>query len=255
MMKQFTKEAIRRAAALFGCEIHRMRTNESTPHGIDSMEQFLSFLSGLGFRPRCILDVGANRTDWSALAARVFPDARFVLIEPQQEMLPFLNTFCASRASARFVLAGAGAEPGKSVQTIFDDLNGSTFLPAPSEEQLRAGRQRETPIITIDSLFTEDQWLPDLVKLDIQGFELEALKGASKLFGHTECFVLEVSLHQFIAGMPDVFQVVEFMHQRGYKVYDICGFLRRPLDDALGQIDLAFAKANGRLCDNRWRKE
>ena len=66
--------------------------------------------------------------------------------------------------------------------------------------------------------------------------------------------MLEVSLPPIHSGTPDVFQVVEFVNQRGYKVYDICGFLRRPLDDALSQIDLAFAKANGRLCDNRWRE-
>ena len=96
MMKLLTKEAIRRAAAA-RLRVHRMRTNESTPHGIGSMEQFLFFLGGLGLRPRCILDVGGNRTGLvPALAAKVFPDARFVLIEPQQEMLPFLNTFCTS---------------------------------------------------------------------------------------------------------------------------------------------------------------
>jgi FkbM family methyltransferase len=256
MLARFAKRAIHRAAAWFGYEIRRIGSSNPMSHGIGSMEHFLRFLHQLGVRPRCILDVGANQASWSALAAKVFPGARFVLIEPQEEMLSHLTAFCASHPSARYVPAGAGAEPGQAIQTIWADLQGSSFLPALNDEYLRAGRQRKTPIVTIDSVFAEEEWLPDIVKLDIQGFELEALKGANRLFGHTECFVLEVALFQFMPGMPDLFEVVEFMHQRGYKFYDICGFVRRPLDGALGQLDVAFAKANGRLCgDARWVEE
>ena len=39
------------------------------------------------------------------------------------------------------------------------------------------------------------------------------------------------------------FPVVEFVHQRGYQVYDICGYLQRPVDDALEQIGRVFARS------------
>jgi hypothetical protein len=35
------------------------------------------------------------------------------------------------------------------------------------------------------------------------------------------------------------------MKDRGFVVYDICGFVQRPLDGALAQVDLAFVKENG----------
>ncbi len=88
---------------------------------------------------------------------------------------------------------------------------------------------------------------PQLAKLDIQGFELEALKGAKSLFGVTELFILEVSLYEFLPSSPVVSEVVAFMAARGYEVYDIPGFARRPFDSALGQIDLAFARKGGFL--------
>jgi FkbM family methyltransferase len=253
MLTRSVKGMLRKAVAGLGYKISRIGPSEATARGIDSMEPFLRHLSRVGLHPHCILDVGANRANWSAMAAEVFPDARLVLIEPQVEMVPHLTSFCASHPLARYVLAGAGPEPGEAIQTIWDDLAGSSFLPPVKEEMLRVGRQRKTPIVTIDSVFSEAEPLPDLVKLDTQGFELEALKGANRLFGHAECFVLEVSLHRFIPGMPILSEVVEFMHQRGYEVYDICGYLRRPLDSALGQLDVVFARANGPLfSDSRW---
>ena len=87
--------------------------------------------------------------------------------------------------------------------------------------------------------------MPQLAKLDIQGFELEALEGATKLFGRTECFIVEVNFYKRVPNVPLFSDVVSFFDQRGYKVYDIAGELRRPLDNALWQVDLAFVRKGG----------
>jgi hypothetical protein len=55
----------------------------------------------------------------------------------------------------------------------------------------------------------------------------------------------EVSLFHFFPQTPILRDVIHFMGERGYEVYDIPGFLRRPFDGALGQVDLAFAKRDG----------
>lgn len=219
----------------------------------DAAEPFLRHLARCGLQPRCLVDVGANEGKWSRAASAVFPNARLVLIEPQQELLPQLQAFCESHPSARYVLAGAGAENGHAVQTIWEDLHGSSFLPPTDDNLLRDGRQRLTPIVTLDTVCAAEEHLPEVVKMDVQGYELEALKGAGRLLGYTECFILEISLFRSTPNSPELFEVVEFMHRHGYEVYDFCGFLRRPLDRALGQIDLAFARADGLLRrDRRW---
>ena len=88
--------------------------------------------------------------------------------------------------------------------------------------------------------------MPDLMKLDVQSFELEALKGASSTFGKTAAYILEVSFFSFYVPEAPVFnEVVYFMKQRGYVAYDFAGFQRRPLDGALGQCDICFVQENG----------
>jgi hypothetical protein len=91
------------------------------------------------------------------------------------------------------------------------------------------------------------------VKLDIQGFELEALSGAQTTFGRTEVFILETSLFGFLPGQPVTREVISFMFDRGYELYDITDYLRRPYDGALAQVDLAFVKADGRFrTETKW---
>jgi len=223
---------------------------------ICNFKAFLEDIKARSFSPKLILDVGANRGDWTRMTKDVFPEASFLLIEPQVEMRKSLNDLCSEFEDISWIEAGAGSKEGKLVQTIWDDLAGSSFLPDVDENQLQAGKQREVDIVTIDSLLVKYNLnIPDLVKLDIQGFELEALRGATSLFGNTELFIMEVSLFSFddVPGMPIFREVIEFMGERGYEIYDIPGYLRRPFDGALGQVDLAFARREGILRQsNKW---
>jgi len=183
----------------------------------------------------------------------VYPEARYLLIEPQVAMADKLDQLCRQNRNVEYVLSGAGSKEGALVQTIYEDPRGSTFVASAGEAQVRSGKQRETKVVIIDSLLQERGFPPDLVKLDIQGYELEALKGASLCFGRTEVFILETSLFHFYETMPTTREVIQFMADRGYELYDITEFLRRPYDGALGQVDLAFAKATGFLrSSSRW---
>lgn len=228
------------------------------PPGFDrpfaDMRPFLEFVRDLGFDPSFVVDVGANRGRWTETAKEVFPRAEFLLVEPQPEMRAPLDELCARLDGVRWLEVAAGAREETRLQTIWEDLEGSSFRPSPDPERLARGTQRPAPVRRLDDLLAEAGGrLPDLVKLDIQGFELEALEGASSLFGHTELFVLETSLYRFLEGLPLVREVTDFLAERGYEIYDVAGYIRRPSDGALGQLDLAFAKSRGFLRrDDRW---
>jgi FkbM family methyltransferase len=218
------------------------------------MRRFLEDVRARGFIPRGIIDVGANRGDWTKDALSVFPAAHIIMVEPQAEMMFPLETLCRQNSAVSLIKAGVGSEPGRLFQTIWEDLAGSSFLPSEDVALQAKGKQRLTPITTIDSILSERRdFHADLVKLDIQGFELKALMGAGSTFGRAEMFIVEVCLFEFMTGQPTAREVIAFMGARGYELYDVPGFLRRPSDGALGQVDLAFARSNGLLrSSHRW---
>ena len=209
-----------------------------------------------GFECSHILDVGAHSAVWARTAKKVFPDAVIYLIEPLKELESNLRKFTEDYPSSKYFLNGAGSKEETLYMTVSEALEGANFLQEENIYLKNSSVQREIKIITIDSLIQKKEIeIPQLVKMDIQGFELEALKGADLLFGKTEAFILEASFYEFIKGTPLVSEVITFMSDKGYELYDFAGFLRRPYDRALGQMDICFARKNGflRSSDN-WRK-
>lgn len=79
----------------------------------------------------------------------------------------------------------------------------------------------------------------------MQGAELDVLEGSHKSLHKTEVIVLEVSMFQFMKEAPEFSDVIFYMKEHGFVAYDIVLGLDRPLDNALGQIDVVFVKENG----------
>ena len=212
------------------------------------MRSFLVYLQRRGLQASDALDVGANRGDWARLAVSAYPDIRVAMIEPQAEMSPYLSAFCRSHPGSTWVPAAAGATVTEKELILWPDLAGSSFL-QPIEGEPDRRHRRTVPIVTVDQLVqTGAVRIPQIAKLDVQGFELEVLRGAKTLLGTTEVFVIETSLVRPLVGQPLIDEVIAFMRSNGYRVFDMAGFLRRPSDGALGQIDVCFALEGGLLC-------
>ena len=212
------------------------------------MRPFFLYLRERGFAPELTVDVGANRGRWTEMLKEVFPEGEVLMLEPQPEMRDDLNAVCRRLPGVRWVETAVGAREETRLQTIWEDLEGSSFLPKPDAGRQASGVQRPAKVRRLDDLLREDGGgIPDLVKLDVQGFELEVLRGCPEIFGQTELFILEASLYVFLDDTPLVSEVVAFMAARDYEVYDIAGRIRRPIDGALAQLDIAFARRRGRL--------
>jgi FkbM family methyltransferase len=225
---------------------YRVIPSSLLPKG--AVAPFLRNLGVRGFYPRSIVDVGANKGRWSEKAMTVFPEARYVLIEPQIEMTEHLDRFCARHPGrVQWINAGVGAAEGELPFTLTGSTS-STFTYSPEEARELGHVQRSVPIVTLDRVCAQYLGgIPDLVKIDAEGFEFEILKGASTLLGKVEVFLLELP---FIHPRPGALlfrDAVARMAAYGYDVYDFTMFQKRPYDGAIGQAEVVFARSDGIL--------
>ena len=244
MLKDLGKSLLRHV----GLAVSRIQpagtTNRPTARTVSVLEDFRA----RGFVPQLIFDVGASDGAWTRLMRPVFPEAISILVEPRPVMLPGLDVQRLADPRCFVVAAAVGSNEGTATLTDWD--TGSTLLPVAPD----GAAQMSVPVVTLHSLALKFG-TPDLVKLDIEGFELEALSAAGELIGATELFIIEVALLRF-GERPMLHEVVAFMASRGYVVYDIGDPIRRPFDGALSLLDVCFARQDGHLrrSDGAWHR-
>ena len=229
--------------------------------GMPSLPGLLEQRRANGFSPAAILDIGANAGEWSRVAAGIFASARILMFDGDPENEPALhNAVREIGARSSYVLCLLGAEKKDAVTFYRPEAGttGSSVLPEMTSYDKEAIRLR---MDTLDSL-TENAGsgglgTPLLMKLDVQGFELEILKGGKKALGASEVVIMEASLLEYNEGAPLFADVVAFMRQEGFEVYDFCGQNRRETDHALFQTDVVFARRESGLRARRkfWLKE
>jgi FkbM family methyltransferase len=241
-MKRFLKQAIKQTFHYLGFELHR-RDKLKVPLR-RTLSDMLDHFIKLKFLPNTVIDVGVAYGTFDLYEK--FPGARLLLVEPLEEYKQILGGV-SRKYRAEYVLAAAGAMPGTTTLNVHHDLSGSSLFKE-AEGNGVDGVPRQVPMVTIDDLCNERNLLgPYLIKADVQGAELSVLDGGKRVLEDTEVLILEVSLFHSFRNGPQFYDVVTYMNDRGFVVYDIFSGRNRPLDGALAQVDMVFVKENGQF--------
>ncbi len=216
--------------------------------GVPTLPGFLENLRNNGFSPYAIVDIGANAGEWSRTASSIFPTAQILMFDGDPENEPNLHSTVRDIGNRSSYLIRLLGPERKSAVTFYrpeTGTTGSSVLP----ELTAFGKNAVTlSMDTLDNLTTEASLLsPLLLKLDVQGFELEVLKGASRTLTFSEVVIMEASLLPYNDGAPLFAEVVAYMDKQGFSVFDFCGQMRRESDYALVQTDVAFVRRESNL--------
>jgi FkbM family methyltransferase len=115
--------------------------------------------------PQQIVDIGANHGSWTGGALSYFPEAAYVLVEPQDHLKVYVQDLIDSGHKIRWVSAGVADKSGTMTFYISDRDDSSTFLPREERTQTRLAAQDNVEVKTLDQLLSEYCIpVPDVVK-------------------------------------------------------------------------------------------
>jgi hypothetical protein len=96
-----------------------------------------------------------------------------------------------------------------------------------------------------DLLAKYDLPVPELVKIDAEGFDRKVMQGANTLIGKTDVFLLEACVLSPCEN--SVASVEQFMAEHGYRLIDITDINRSPKDNVLWLTELVFLRNGNSL--------
>ena len=218
---------------------------------IPHMESSLSRLSKLGFQPRLIFDVGAYIGEFTILCNRIFPDTKVACFEVLDHAVDELYKFSKNNTNIRIFKYLLGSENLDNVPFHESETASSVLEENVSQNFTVSHKEMKTLDYIVNLHYGGTP--PDLLKLDVQGYELEVLKGSEKSLNNIKVILSEINILDIHKDVPLIADVIEWLNSRGWVVYDICGITRRPLDDALWQTDFIFVKKDSTFrSDKRW---
>jgi FkbM family methyltransferase len=245
-VRRFAQALLRR----FGLALHRWPSTR-----FDAMADALALLRRAGFRPDVVVDVGANRGQWTAIARAHFPDAVYHLVEPQPGCLAVLKEL-AVRAPGIHVHGAAVTRPGMT--TVFmtgggerHDGEGNFVSNSPASVPAAI----PYPSTTLDALLPVVTGTRVLLKLDVEGHELAVLEGASELLTRAEVVIAEFWIFQlFHEQMTILPELMAWLGTRGFVLYDVASLRGRPRDNRLESGDAVFVRRGSHLlADSSWQ--
>jgi FkbM family methyltransferase len=238
MVKRLLKKMLAKA----GYEIRNKRYKDIFTIRQTMLEAF-EHIKSVGFYPDLVIDIGA--ADGTPSLQSAFGDSNYFWVEPLEEFRPALENL-KKKLTGNYLIAAMGKEDGEMEIFIQKDKVGSSLLSG-IENRDNGKINRKIPVFALKNIAIEKfmNYSRILLKVDVQGFELQVLEGTGDFLEKIEVIILEVSLFNFLKDMPDIFDVVDYMKKKGFVIYDIVEGINRPHDMALGQKDLIFVKESG----------
>lgn len=171
-----------------------------------------------------VVDIGANRGQFALAARHIFPQARIVSFEPLAGPAALWRKVFAGDAQAQLIEAAVGPQAGAAEIHLSARDDSSSLLPITARQNAlfpgtaEAGTETIRVVRLADVLPAEDIEAQALLKLDVQGFELQALAGCGDVLDRFTWVYVECSFLELYAGQAFADEVIGWLHARRFRL-------------------------------------
>lgn len=211
---------IRKLAAILAVPAWRAALRR---HGVAAGVEHARVLRNLG-PVATVVDVGANRGQFALAARYCFPAARIVSFEPLAGPAALWRKVFSGDGRAELIEAAVGPESGEAQIHLSARDDSSSLLPITARQNAlfpgtaEAGTETIRVVRLADALPAADIEAPALLKLDVQGFELQALAGCEAALDRFDWVYVECSFVELYAGQSFAGEVIAWLRERGLRL-------------------------------------
>lgn len=214
-------------------------------HGVGAAIEHRALLKPL--RVASVVDVGANRGQFALLALSLFPDAHVHAFEPTPKPLGRLRAWAAGETRLTLHAQALGAMAGEVLMHLSRSDDNSS-LKQPTERQVV--EHPSTPMIgsmmvpmaRLDQILSPaDMPRPCLLKIDVQGHELEVLRGCGVLLDRVDHVLVECSYVELYKDQALGDQLAAHLTDRSFVQAGV-SHMSHGADGTLLQADLLFSR-------------
>jgi FkbM family methyltransferase len=181
---------------------------------------YLAGLKAAGLEPKVIYDIGACVLHWTNEAARIWPEAEIVAFEAMDS-----TEFLYQERKMKYHIGVLSNETGKEVEFYQNDIHpgGNSYykenevVNPDTVNYFNDTHKRKLKTVTVDAVSNLKRFpKPDFVKMDVQGAELDVLKGAVETLTDVKHVILELQVVEYNKGAPLKDEVISYMDTQGF---------------------------------------
>jgi FkbM family methyltransferase len=189
------------------------------------LSEHISYLEKLRetTQPKVVYDIGACVLNWTKQAQNIWPEARYIAFEAMTQP-KFLYEEAQIEHYCGMVLG--------NIDNCYIDFYENPYLPGgnsyyrenneinPGANVFFSDNHRVKKLMrTLDSMIQEHSIpMPDMMKLDVQGAELDILQGATTALQHCQDIILELQHVEYNLGAPQAAAVMQFLYEQGFEL-------------------------------------
>ena len=171
---------------------------------------------------RTAVDIGANKGQFSVMLRHCFPKVKIFSFEPLPVPAKIFSKVFQNDKNTVLHNVAIGPKKGEAIMHVSESDDSSSLLPISDLQEKMFPGTGEVGVVTIDVaqldcfLTMEDINSPALLKLDVQGFELDALRGCESLLSSFDLIYCECSFVELYSGQKMPSDIIAWLYKRGF---------------------------------------
>ena len=178
--------------------------------------KFLNDLKNANFIPKVVYDIGSSTCHYSRHVRNIWPECDVILFDAFEPLKHLYETL-----DYKYNIVVLSDEDDKEVKFYQNDLlsaGNSYYIEIGTKNIFTDNNYILKKTKKLDTIVDDKKYLyPDLIKIDVQGAELDVIKGSLNVLKYTKLLIIEMQHKEYNLNAPNVNITMQYLEMLGWK--------------------------------------